>query len=109
MLQNTVTHYFPWTGSDDVAYCGHRMTAHDVHSPAPTCLACAVRQAQEEQALEDAIDAALPLAADEARTDLDPVLNAGVPDKRPMSPLGAELFALATTLARLRLLDEVAS
>ena len=94
MLKPTVSHYFPWTESDEVAYCGHRMTAADVHSPAPTCLPCAVRQAQEEQAIEDT---PLPLDADEARTELDPLLNAGVP-ARPLSPLGAELFSLATTL-----------
>ena len=104
MLKQTVTHYFPWTESDDVAYCGHRMTEADVHSPQPTCLTCAVRQAQEEQAIEDT---ALPLDADEARTELDPVLNAGLPSRAPLSPLGAELFALANTLALLTLVGRV--
>ncbi len=86
MLHQTVTHYFPWDNSDTFAYCGHRMTAADVHSPAPTCAACAARQAAEEQAIEDT---PLPLDADEARTALDPVLNAG-----------ADLFAFAVALTR---------
>jgi hypothetical protein len=43
MLTPTVTHYFPWDENDTYdtydtyAYCGHRMTVADVHSPAPTC------------------------------------------------------------------------
>lgn len=104
MLLETVSHYYPWTETDGVATCGHRMTAADVHSPAPTCLTCTVRLA----AIEAADDDALPLDADEARTELDVLLNAGIPD-RPMSPLGAQLFALARTLNALalaRLLDE---
>lgn len=86
MLNQTVTHYFPWDNSDTFAYCGHRMTAADVHSPAPTCIACAARQAAEEQAIEDT---PLPLDADEARIALDPVLNAGV-----------DLFTFAVALTR---------
>jgi hypothetical protein len=87
MLQPTVTHYFPWTDSDTFAYCGHAMTAADTHSPAPTCATCAARQAAEEQAWADE---ALALDADEARAELDPVLNAGAPD----------LFAFAVALTR---------
>lgn len=93
MLNPTVSHYYPWTETDGVATCGHRMTATDVHSPRPTCLTCTVRLA----AIEAAEDETVPLDADEARTELDPLLNAGLP-ARPMSPLGAELFALARTL-----------
>jgi hypothetical protein len=86
MLPQTVTHYFPWTDSDSFAYCGHAMTAADTHSPAPTCETCAARQAAEEQAIEDT---PLALDADEARAQLDPVLNAG-----------ADLFAFAVALTR---------
>ena len=96
MLDQTVTHYFPWDNTDDLAYCGHRMRAADVHSPAPTCLACAVRQAAEEQAIADTPE---PLDADEARTELDPILNAGVPERTP-SPVATELFDWAVDLVR---------
>jgi hypothetical protein len=53
-------------------------------------------------AAEDALDAAiestpLPLDADEARTELDPLLNAGAPT---MSPVAADLFAYAVSLNR---------
>lgn len=89
MSAQTVTHYFPWDESDDrdpIAYCGHRVTATDTHSPAPTCAVCAETL--------DAVEAAfaetpLPLDADEARTDLDPLLNAD-----------ADLFAYAVALTR---------
>jgi hypothetical protein len=91
MLNQNVTHYFPWDESDagdEIAYCGRRMTAADRHSPAPTCATCA--------ATLDAVEAAfaetpLPLDADEARTELDPVLNAGTP--------AADLFGYAVSLA----------
>lgn len=96
MLQQLSTHYFPWDDPDDVATCGHRVTAADIHSPQPTCPACAVALDALDAAIEDA---ALPLDADEARTALDPLLNAGIP-ARPMSPFGAELFAYATALVR---------
>jgi hypothetical protein len=87
MLQQTVTHYFPWDESDErdpIAYCGHRVTATDAHATQPTCAVCADTL--------DAVEAAfaaepLPLDADEARAQLDPVLNAG-----------ADLFALAVSL-----------
>ena len=89
MLNRTVTHYFPWDESDErdpIAYCGHRVTATDAHSPVPTCAVCAETL--------DAVEAAfaetpLPLDADEARTELDPRLNAG-----------ADLFAYAVALTR---------
>jgi len=95
MLEQTVTHYFPWDESDEVAYCGHRLTAADTHSPAPTCPACAARQAAEEAAIEDV---APPLDADEAAAVLDPVLNAGVPFTA--SACVADLFAYAAALSR---------
>ena len=89
MLTNTVTHYFPWDESDardPIAYCGRRVTATDAHSPAPTCATCA----ETLDALEAAFEAVpLALDAEEARTELDPVLNAG-----------ADLFAFAVSLAR---------
>jgi hypothetical protein len=89
MLQQTITHYFPWDESDDrdpIAYCGHRVTAADAHATQPTCAVCA--------ATLDAVEAAfealpVPLDADEARTELDPVLNAGT-----------DLFTFAVSLAR---------
>jgi hypothetical protein len=102
MLTQTTTHYFPHDDSDEVAYCGHRMTDADVHSPEPTCLTCTVRQAAEDHALDAALDQAMPLDADEARIELDPILNADIP-ARPLSPLGQELFALGRTLAVLEL------
>jgi hypothetical protein len=99
MLTQTVTHYFPWddSGDDDrdpIAYCGHRVTAADAHATQPTCAVCA--------ATLDAVEAAfealpVPLDADEARTQLDPVLNAGAP---AMTPMGADLFAYAVSLNR---------
>ena len=89
------SHYFPWDDSDTFAACGHPMTAADVHATQPTCPACAARLAAEDAAFAET---PLPLDADEARTELDPVLNAGVSQRAPMSPLGAELFAIATTL-----------
>ena len=104
MLKQTVTHYFPWDDSDEIAYCGHRMTEADTHSPQPTCLTCTVRQAAAEQAIEDP---QTPLDAEEARTELDPVLNAGLPAPQPLSSLGQELFALANTLALLQFVGRV--
>jgi hypothetical protein len=70
MLHQTVTHYFPWDDSDTFATCGYAMTAADTHSPQPTCPACADRLAAEEAAIEET---PLPLDADEARTELEPV------------------------------------
>lgn len=62
-----LTHYHPWDENDIFAYCGHRMTAADTHSPQPTCAACAARQAALEQAIEDT---PIALDAEEARIDL---------------------------------------
>ena len=90
-VSQTITHYFPWDDSGDdarapIAYCGRRVTATDTHSPAPTCATCA----ETLDALEAACEATpVPLDAEEARTELDPVLNAG-----------ADLFAFAVSLAR---------
>jgi hypothetical protein len=95
MLDATVTHFFPWDDTDETA-CGRAMHAVDWHSAQPTCAACAAALAAED-ALDAAIAATpLPLDADEARTELDPVLNAGAP---AMSPAGAALFDLARVLA----------
>ena len=103
MLAQTITHYAPWDETDgELALCGHRMTEADTHSPQPTCLTCTVRQAAAEQAIEET---APPLDADEARTELDPILNAGIPARAPLSPLGAELFSLARTLQAVYLMD----
>jgi hypothetical protein len=108
MLQQTVTHYHPWDTSDTFAACGARLTDTDGHATQPTCPACAAHLAAEA-ALEASIeDTPFPLDADEAAIVLDPVLNAGVPVRAPLSPFGAELFALARTLTyleRARLLD----
>jgi hypothetical protein len=88
------------------AYCGHRMTEADRHSPFPTCGGCAATL-RAEIALEEAIDETpFPLDADEAATQLDPVLNAGVPVPVPPQPafnataFVADLFAFAATLNR---------
>jgi hypothetical protein len=105
MLAQTITHYAPWDETDgELALCGHRMTEADTHSPQPTCLTCTVKQAAAEQAIEET---AQPLDAEEARTELDPILNAGLPAPRPLSPLGQELFALANTLALLQFVGRV--
>jgi hypothetical protein len=89
-MTTPTTHYAPWDADDaDVAYCGHTMTAADVHSATPSCAACAVKLDAEE-ALEALIElAALPLDADEAARECPPLLNAGV-----------DLFAYAVTLTR---------
>lgn len=94
-----VTHY-TLDDSSELAYCGRRMTAADRHSPFPTCGGCAATLAAEI-ALEEAIDETpLPLDADEAATQLDPVLNAGVPP--PIAPtvpdFSQHLFQLAVSL-----------
>lgn len=87
MTTPTLTHYAPWDAPDaDVAYCGHRMTDADVHSAAPTCAACAAKLDAEEALVEFA---QLPLDADEAARELDPLLNAGV-----------DLFAYAVAVTR---------
>lgn len=94
-----MTHYFPWNDSDDVAYCGHQMTDADTHSPQPTCPACAARLDAEDAVYAET---PLPLDADEAR-DLDPLLNAGRPDARPVGPtlrFADDLFAFAVALNR---------
>jgi hypothetical protein len=90
MLQ-PVSHYSPWD-ADDVAYCGRRMTATTPHSLAPTCPVCAARLDAEAGVWDET---PLPLDADEAQIDLDPMLNAGVPSR---SPLADELFHMARVL-----------
>ncbi len=89
-MTTPTTHYAPWDADDaDVAYCGHRMTDADVHSPAPSCAACAAKL-DAEDALAALVElAALPLDADEAARELNPILNAG-----------ADLFVYAVSLAR---------
>jgi len=95
-----VSHHFPWDEAEDVAFCGRRQQDGDVHSPSPTCPICRARL-EAEDALDDAIaQTPLPLDADEAAAILDPVLNAGVPVRAPLSPFGASLFALAVALNR---------
>jgi hypothetical protein len=90
-MTTPTTHYAPWDADDaDVAYCGHTMTAADVHSPAPSCAACAAKlDAEEALAALVELTAAVPLDADEAARDLNPILNAG-----------ADLFVYAVSLAR---------
>jgi hypothetical protein len=94
-----LTHY-TLDDTAERAYCGKRMTEADRHSPFPTCGGCAAKLA-EEIALEEAIDETpLPLDADEAATQLDPVLNAGVPPRiAPTVPdFSQHLFQLAVSL-----------
>lgn len=93
------THYCPWDHSDTFAICGHVMTEADTHSPAPTCPACAVRLEAEDAAFAAQ---PLPLDAEEAR-DLDPLLNAGIPDAPTPTPrlqCADDLFAFAVALNR---------
>jgi hypothetical protein len=103
---DTVTHYAPWDGPDDFAYCGRYLSHSRYHSPAPTCPTCAARLAAAD-AIDQAIDEMpWPLDADEARAVLDPVLNAGVPEAPMPTPtftgtqFVADLFDFAATLNR---------
>jgi hypothetical protein len=92
------THYTHDDG--ELAYCGRRMTATDRHSVFPTCGGCAARLA-EEIALEEAIDETpWPLDADEAATQLDPVLNAGVPVAPKQPDFADYLFDLVVSINR---------
>lgn len=93
-----LTHYFPWNESE-FAFCGFRISAADIHSGEPTCPVCRAHLELERLIDEEQV----PLDAEEADRELDPLLNAGLPVRTPMSPLGAELFALANTLALLTL------
>jgi hypothetical protein len=93
MLNQTVTHYAPWDASDDFAYCGVYVSDPMFHSPQPTCPTCAAKLAAE-CAIDEAIETApWPLDADEARAELDLVLNAGVPAER-------DVLSIATGLTR---------
>jgi hypothetical protein len=103
MRQPTLTHDAPWE-DDDTARCGVPVTDARSHSLTPTCPVCAAALAAEDAAVElMALDTPFPLDADEAR-DLDPLLNAGLPD-RPAPPFDAttfvaDLFEFAVTLTR---------
>jgi hypothetical protein len=86
----TLTHYAPHDQPHDFAYCGVYVSDAKYHSPQPTCPTCAA-----QLAAADAIDAAVeetpwPLDADEAAIELDPLLNAGLPD--PSQPFDATMF-----------------
>ena len=111
MLDRSVTHYFPYddsdTESDEYTYCGQRVTPGAVHALTPTCPGCQAaiaRREAEEAALEALIEAdgALPLDADEAASELDPVLNAGIPDApTPRPAFVDDLFAVTVRLTRM--------
>lgn len=99
-MSDTLTHYAPWDGPDDFAYCGRYLSDARYHSPQPTCPACAAKLAAE-CAIDEAVDTMpWPLDADEATAMLDHVLNAGVPEA-PAATLAAEVFALGVTLNRI--------
>lgn len=94
------SHYAPWDGfDDDRAVCGHRMTEDDTHAVIPTCPSCTEALLTEEARIADW---QVPLDADEAARELDPLLNAGIPDAVPQQPslFGADLFAYAVSLNR---------
>jgi hypothetical protein len=77
------------------------MTGAMRHSPFPTCPGC-VATLSAEIALEEAIDQTpLPLDADEAATELDPVLNAGVPVREtPRGDFAEYLFNMVVDINR---------
>jgi hypothetical protein len=104
MAPNTLalTHYWPWEGDDepgDVGYavCGAPMGDVRRHSVTPTCAACAAHLAAEDYCadLVDALAAgtAPPLVAEAAAAPHQRTL--------PMSPFGADIFALGVTLNRI--------
>ena len=95
MLQNTLTHYWPWNEPDDVAWCGAPMADPAQHSLRPTCATCAARLAVED-AVEARLneEAVLPFMDDDAR-------YAGETLPAPAAPLArAELFTFAAQLTR---------
>ena len=101
MLTTTVTHYAPHDHSDDFAVCGARIDDTHVNLGDPTCPRCAAWLAHE-RALDQMIeDTPLPLDADEAATELDPVLNAGLPVAAPVRQPYFE-YAVALTRAAVR-------
>jgi len=92
MLPNIVTHYAPHDQDHDFALCGVYVDQDKYHSPQPTCPDCA-RKLADEEALKQAIEETpWPLDADEAAL----ALEREAADR--MSPLGAQVFALAVTL-----------
>lgn len=88
MLQTNLTHYWPWTDPDDVAWCGAALDDVRQHSLTPSCPACARRLA-----IEDAVEARLDEEAVLPFTDAD-AIEAGVALPR------ADLFAFAAQLTR---------
>src|SRR4029453_11077690 len=103
-INTTVTtHYAPHDQPHDFAYCGVYLSDATYHSSQPTCPTCAAKLAAEA-----AIDAAVeetpwPLDADEAAIELDPLLNAGLPDRsQPFHPamFVPNLFNFAFSLNR---------
>jgi hypothetical protein len=97
-MSDTLTHYAPWDGPDDFAYCGLYLSDSRYHSPQPTCPACAAKLAAE-CAIDEAVELMpWPLDADEARAELDPVLNAGV--RFDATQFVADLFEYAAALSR---------
>jgi hypothetical protein len=101
MTRTFTTHYAPHDQPHDFAYCGVYLSDAKYHSAQPTCPTCAAILAAE-----DAIDAAVeeipwPLDADEAATELDPILNAGIPEApASASSFSNELFDFAVSLNR---------
>jgi len=67
MLQTNLTHYWPWTDADDVAWCGAALDDVRQHSLTPSCAACARRIALEDaEAARFAEADALPFLDDDA-------------------------------------------
>jgi hypothetical protein len=98
-----LTHYWPWDadaepGEEGPAACGAPMADARQHSAYPSCPACAAHLAAEDycMALVDALaeGTAPPLVAEATAAPAQRTL--------PLSPLGAELFALAVKLNRLQ-------
>jgi hypothetical protein len=96
-MLHAVSHYFPTDSAE--AACGRYA---DVASGTPTCPRCAAIVADEDALDAQIADTPLPLDADEAATELDPVLNAGLPTR---SPLAEELWDLARTLNAIALVS----
>jgi len=101
MLQNVITHYAHADHSDDFAVCGTPLDDTHANLGDPTCPRCAAWLAHERALDQMIADTPLPLDADEAATELDPVLNAGLPVAAPVRQPYFE-FAVAVTRAAVR-------
>jgi len=101
MLQNVITHYAHADHSDDFAVCGAPLDDTHANLGDPTCPRCAAWLAHERALDRMIADTPLPLDADEAATELDPVLNAGLPVAAPVRQPYFE-FAVAVTRAAVR-------